>query len=107
MIAGCSERWISRGNKLFGPTLSATPVVTGPLKPHTLSRSSSSWSFTEMVSEDLSPYHAELAVASGKPTSGLPVTRPLKSLGGGPDRFASLRFPRNGVDSYVLPVLSS
>ena len=25
------------------------------------------------VSEDLSPYHAELAVASGKPTSGLPV----------------------------------
>ncbi len=26
-------------------------------------------------SEDLSPYHAELAVASGKPTSGLPVIR--------------------------------
>jgi hypothetical protein len=25
------------------------------------------------VSEDLSPYHAELAVASGKPTSGLHV----------------------------------
>ena len=28
------------------------------------------------VMMDLSPYHAELAVASGKPTSGLPVNRP-------------------------------
>jgi hypothetical protein len=33
------------------------------------------------VSEDLSPHHAELAVASGKPTSGLPVNRPQSSPG--------------------------
>jgi hypothetical protein len=31
------------------------------------------------VREDLSPYHAELAVASGKPTSGLPVIRSERS----------------------------
>ena len=27
------------------------------------------------MTENLSPYHAELAVASGKPTSGLPIWR--------------------------------
>ena len=34
------------------------------------------WKKIRNVSEDLLPYHAELAVASGKPTSGLPVNRP-------------------------------